>query len=925
MSGIPPNRNAVPGPPLRRRATKPGTALPGASKFSLDDALPIAGPSVVQQVAHNVASDSTVYFRTPITPLSAPRAFTRQTDVNTLNHASRQDAPLLEPLDDPREPIAPPDPIPDFSALYSFPSPPPTEVLTPFVPKPRVTRYQRIHNTLTELRESNISPVEVLIQILDPSDIDYDRYRTHLYSEGSTKLSALLETIMSNDAGKRKLLECMRPHLADFACQIVAEQMEERRVMSTLPGIGAITPEFIDGWSIDEELNATPFLTRILETAAQTPYATAHNKIKTPQKVRGLILHIDEDLSRFQAEFGLFLWSTGCARQTIDALFRCGLSVSCDSVLNLIESLSHHCDSESFRVSQDIHAFNYDNMNLSTSIFVEQRGSSGPSKASSGTFGVLYRLRNAVPEHMLITPIMKRWQISIGLHFNRDIKPSLDQLTSFHDQILVVIMRSLTTHQKGFEYIVKDPLLQHKERRAIPVGYKSDHYPLRATTIEQATVRGNLLFHDEIYLNQLRRTSESLSKYAIPSFNDQLTRAKDTNAWNRREIFQLGFGLFHLCLNPVWGLLHVHRGSINDTGSLAYFFALMEKARLGNDQPDYHTLLAALTQILDGLLIGAWRRECGSGSLKEFAESKPTAEQLRKIATHILNEYATPIPTPTPSELEPASDDSSSDSAEDSASDAECLPSPVPHVSAVLNPKDDVAHHNIRLLTRDLLIVAALIRAISDGDIGRVEDFLPQLAMIFRGSGCNKYCTEILHFLHNLKDVWTPEFADIMRDNMIICLSGLGPGHCMPMDLNIEHLIGYLKILLQAKGMASTWDRLGNISAAIVHLQRVKKKVSEALDTAYRNTGHTTPDTSEMVWRVANKVTSEGLQLFEDGRANNARRKLVPDLLLKGENEMKSSTLATFNKKILAMIEGHGFEDEEDDPAMAFGTAPNPD
>ncbi|KAJ7888769.1 hypothetical protein B0H13DRAFT_1465624, partial [Mycena leptocephala] len=72
---------------------------------------------------------------------------------------------------------------------------------------------------------------------------------------------------------------------------------------------------------------------------------------------------------------------------------------------------------------------------------------------------------------------------------------------------------------------------------------------------------------------------------------------------------------------------------------------------------------------------------------------------------------------------------------------------------------DDAAHHNIRLLTRDLLMVAVLVRAISDGDIGRVEVLLRHLAMMFRGSGCNKYCTEILHFLHNLKHVWTPEFA----------------------------------------------------------------------------------------------------------------------------------------------------------------------
>lgn len=32
-----------------------------------------------------------------------------------------------------------------------------------------------------------------------------------------------------------------------------------------------------------------------------------------------------------------------------------------------------------------------------------------------------------------------------------------------------------------------------------------------------------------------------------------------------------------------------------------------------------------------------------------------------------------------------------------------------------------------------------------------------------------------------------------MRDNMIVNVSGL-PGHFMAIDLNIEHLIGYLKV-----------------------------------------------------------------------------------------------------------------------------------
>lgn len=52
-----------------------------------------------------------------------------------------------------------------------------------------------------------------------------------------------------------------------------------------------------------------------------------------------------------------------------------------------------------------------------------------------------------------------------------------------------------------------------------------------------------------------------------------------------------------------------------------------------------------------------------------------------------------------------------------------------------------------------------LFQAVSDGDFGRVEDILPDLACIFRGAGSNKYSTEILYLLFNLKEVWTPEFG----------------------------------------------------------------------------------------------------------------------------------------------------------------------
>ncbi|KAF8174792.1 hypothetical protein K438DRAFT_1548645, partial [Mycena galopus ATCC 62051] len=131
---------------------------------------------------------------------------------------------------------------------------------------------------------------------------------------------------------------------------------------------------------------------------------------------------------------------------------------------------------------------------------------------------------------------------------------------------------------------------------------------------------------------------------------------------------------------------------------------------------------------------------------------------------------------------------------------------------------------------------------------------------------------------------------DIMCDNMIFCISGRGPEHRMGVSLNIEHLIGYVKTLLQAKGMNSTWDRLGNISAAIVHLQYVKKKIATALNSVHTSAGHTTPEASHLVWRVQRKVSSEGMQQFNPARSNNTRGKLTMDISKVGEAKLKSST-----------------------------------
>ncbi|KAN0136527.1 hypothetical protein V8E53_005574 [Lactarius tabidus] len=227
---------------------------------------------------------------------------------------------------------------------------------------------------------------------------------------------------------------------------------------------------------------------------------------------------------------------------------------------------------------------------------------------------------------------------------------------------------------------------------------------------------------------QLKHSPDDLDKLAIPMLNDQLTNAqiwggqnicqKDVSSWEQCKIFQLGFGCFHLVMNLLWQILH-------------------------------------------GLVLNAWCTECNSTSLANYAKSGPTPQDLLDCARHIIGKYAVPS---TDSVFEPTS-----------------LKAPLKDLQSrvvIKRPVTDIVHNNTALLTCDLLYVMVLVDAIAYGDFGRVEDILPNIACMFRGSGSNNYSMEILHLIFNIKES-----------------------------------------LFAAKGIYSNWDCLGNIAAGINYLQ----------------------------------------------------------------------------------------------------------
>jgi hypothetical protein len=88
------------------------------------------------------------------------------------------------------------------------------------------------------------------------------------------------------------------------------------------------------------------------------------------------------------------------SRKTIDVLFHCGLSISYDSIAKLLCQLSRHCINLAKQITCSLHMFCYDNINISSLIFAEQRGAATPVKVQSGTF----ELRNASLDDLKLQP-----------------------------------------------------------------------------------------------------------------------------------------------------------------------------------------------------------------------------------------------------------------------------------------------------------------------------------------------------------------------------------------------------------------------------------------------------------------------------------------------------------------------------------------
>ncbi|KAJ7460186.1 hypothetical protein FB451DRAFT_1270587, partial [Mycena latifolia] len=92
-----------------------------------------------------------------------------------------------------------------------------------------------------------------------------------------------------------------------------------------------------------------------------------------------------------------------------------------------------------------------------------------------------------------------------------------------------------------------------------------------------------------------------------------------------------------------------------------------------------------------------------------------------------------------------------------------------------------------------------------------------------------------------------------------------------------------------------------------------------SLDASYNGSSHKTPDTSNLVWRIAHKAKELNLNGHDPTRNTTSLVKPSVDILSTGEAVLKSSSLATFNKNRKDLLKGIQVDEEADDlPPMAL-------
>lgn len=181
-------------------------------------------------------------------------------------------------------------------------------------------------------------------------------------------------------------------------------------------------------------------------------------------------------------------------------------------------------------------------------------------------------------------------------------------------------------------------------------------------------------------------------------------------------------------------------GAVWSRRTFAEHLKIVDKLHLLDAKPkDFPALVCALETIMQASFLECWSVHCGFEELEDFAESDPSPERILAIAKKIAIENVKRI-VPRDSSFE---DD---DGYSGEHSDDE-------------GPNVDEVYQKHRIVLASLVRIFIFKHAISDADVGRVEDILGSVLVTFCGMDKDALANELMHFMQGVNRIWPKPFG----------------------------------------------------------------------------------------------------------------------------------------------------------------------